>query len=123
MAAADHRAPPARVGEVVGQLMPVVIPLAGLLFLLWAGGLSLVQAVGRFTLEAPFSLNLTVVGVAVLVLGGVVAAALRVVALIRTVRPAHPRPVALRSSGGGDHPGPAAPVRPESTSPGIPEPA
>ncbi len=73
------------VGEVVGQLMPVVIPLVGLLFLLSAGGLSLVEAVWRFTLEAPFPLNLTVVGVFMLVLGGVVAAALRVVALIRTM--------------------------------------
>ena len=51
------------VGDIIGQLIPVVIPLAGLLFLLYVGGSSLVEAVWRFTLEAPFPLNLVIVGV------------------------------------------------------------
>jgi hypothetical protein len=41
------------VGDIIGQLIPVVIPFAGLLFLLYSGGSSLVEAVWGFTLEAP----------------------------------------------------------------------
>ena len=73
------------VGDIIGQLIPVVIPLAGLIFLLYAGGSSLMEAVWQFTLEAPFPLNLVIVGVVALILLGVVAAAVRVVKVIRSL--------------------------------------
>ncbi len=73
------------VGDVIGQLLPVVIPLIGLFALLFAGGLSLVRAVWRFTLEAPFPLNLAVVGFLAVILLGVVAAAAKLVTAIRSM--------------------------------------
>ena len=71
--------------DVIGQLIPVVIPIAGLLVLLSLGGASLVQAVWRFTFEAPFPLNLVVVGFFALIALGVVIALVRVVAVIRSL--------------------------------------
>ena len=73
------------VGDIIGQLIPVVIPLAGLIFFLYVGGSSLVEAVWRFTLEAPFPLNLVIVGVVALILFGVFAAAVQVVKVIRSL--------------------------------------
>lgn len=73
-------------GDVVGELIPAVVPLAGLLFVLAVGGADLVSAVGRFTLEAPFPLNLVIVGVLALVLLGILASAVRAVATIRALR-------------------------------------
>ena len=73
------------VGDVITQSMPVVIPLVGLFALLLAGGLSLVRAVWQFTLEAPFPLNLVVVGFLVVILVGVLVAAIRLVAVIRSL--------------------------------------
>ena len=61
------------VGDVIGQLIPVVIPLAGLFLLLFIGGSSLVEAVWEFTLEAPFPLNLVIIGIVLLILLGVAA--------------------------------------------------
>ena len=72
------------VSDVIGQLIPVVIPLVGLLLVLYVGGSSLVVAVWRFTLEAPFPLNLVIVAFAALILFGVSVGAVRVVALIRS---------------------------------------
>ena len=40
------------VGDIISQSLPVVIPLAGLIFLLYTGGSSLVDAVWEFTLQA-----------------------------------------------------------------------
>ena len=37
------------VSDIIGQLIPVLIPLAGLLFFLYIGGSSLVEAVWEFT--------------------------------------------------------------------------
>ncbi|MCW2805354.1 MAG: hypothetical protein JWN06_3571 [Propionibacteriaceae bacterium] len=73
------------VGDIIGQLIPVIIPLAGLLFLLYAGGSSLLKAVWGFTLEAPFPLNLVIVGVLAMILLSVAWAALRVIKLIRSL--------------------------------------
>ncbi|MBA3529349.1 MAG: hypothetical protein H0T91_08600 [Propionibacteriaceae bacterium] len=73
------------VSDIIGQLIPVVIPLAGLLFLLYTGGTSLVEAVWRFTLDAPFPLNLVIVGFVALILLGVVAASVRAVMVIRSL--------------------------------------
>ena len=78
--------PRPRVRDVVGELIPVVVPLAGLTFLLAAGGADLVSAVWQFTLVAPFPLGLVIVGVLALVLLGVLGSALRVVATIRALR-------------------------------------
>lgn len=72
------------VGDVIGQLIPVVIPLAGLLAVLYLGGPSLVEAVWRFTLEASFPLNLLFVGFAALIVLGAVAGAVRVAKVIRS---------------------------------------
>ncbi len=71
--------------DIVGQLIPVVVPVAGLLVLLSLGGGSLIQAVWQFTFEAPFPLNLVVVGFLALVLIGVLVALVRVVMLIRSL--------------------------------------
>jgi hypothetical protein len=73
------------VGDVIGQLIPVLIPLAGLVFLLVLGGSSLVEAVWRFTVEAPFPLNLIFVGVGTAILVGVLLGTLRVVRVIRSL--------------------------------------
>jgi hypothetical protein len=73
------------VGDIITQLLPVVIPLLGLSFVIYLGGASLVQAVWEFTREAPFPLNLTFVGVAALVLIGVLAAAVRAALVIRSL--------------------------------------
>ena len=73
------------VGDIIGQLIPVLIPLAGLLFFLYIGGSSLVDAVWEFTLEAPFPLNLVIVGVVALILFGVIAGAVQVVKVIRSL--------------------------------------
>ena len=59
------------VSDIIGQLIPVVVPVAGLLVLLSLGGGSLVRAVWQFTFEAPFPLNLVVVGFLALILLGV----------------------------------------------------
>lgn len=67
------------VSELLGQLVPVVIPLAGIAFVLTTGGWSLIEAVGRFTQEAPFPLNLVIIGFVVLILLGVLAAAVTLV--------------------------------------------
>ena len=71
--------------DLVEQLIPVVIPLVGLLFFAFAGGTSLVRSVWQFTFEAPFPLNLVIVGVVALILLGVLGAALRVVKTIRSL--------------------------------------
>ena len=73
------------VSDIIGQLIPVVVPIAGLLVLLSLGGASLVQAVWRFTFEAPFPLNLVVVGFLALIVVGVVIALVRVVKVIRSL--------------------------------------
>jgi hypothetical protein len=73
------------VGDIISQSLPVVIPLAGLLFLLYTGGSSLVHDVWQFTLEAPFPLNLVIIGFLGLILLGVLIAAVRVVMLIRSL--------------------------------------
>jgi hypothetical protein len=73
------------VGDIISQSLPVVIPLAGLIFLLYTGGSSLMDAVWQFTLEAPFPLNLVIIGFLVLILLGVLIAAVRVIMLIRSM--------------------------------------
>lgn len=73
------------VGDIISQSLPVVIPLAGLIFLLYTGGSSLVNAVWEFTLQAPFPLNLVIVGFLILILLGVLVAAIRVIMLIRSL--------------------------------------
>ncbi len=74
------------VGDVIGQLIPAVIPLVALIFFAYVGGASLAEAVWRFTLEAPFPLNLVIVGVLALIIFGVVAATLQVIRVIRSLR-------------------------------------
>jgi hypothetical protein len=73
------------VGDIISGLIPVVIPLAGLLFLIYTGGSSLIEAVWRFTLEAPFPLNLVIIGFLALILIGVLVAAVRVIMVIRSL--------------------------------------
>jgi hypothetical protein len=73
------------VSDLVGQIIAFAVPLAGLLFFLYVGGSSLVDAVWRFTLDAPFPLNLVIVGIVALILIGVLAAAFRVVRVIRSL--------------------------------------
>ena len=73
------------VGDVVGQLIPVVIPLVALIFFIYVGGTSLLSAVWRFTFEAPFPLNLVIVGVVALIGFGVVIGALQVIKVIRSL--------------------------------------
>ena len=73
------------VGDIISQLIPVVIPLAGLLFIVGTGGWSLISSVWSFTLEAPFPLNLVIVGVVALILLGVLLALFRVVSVIRSM--------------------------------------
>ena len=73
------------IGDVVGQLIPVVIPLVALIFFAYVGGSSLLEAVWRFTFEAPFPLNLVIVGVVALIVFGVVIGALQVVKVIRSL--------------------------------------
>ena len=73
------------VGDIISQSLPVVIPLAGLIFLIYTGGSSLVDAVWEFTLQAPFPLNLVIIGFLVLILLGVLIAAIRVILLIRSL--------------------------------------
>ena len=69
----------------MGQLIPAVIPLVALIFFAYVGGSSLLEAVWRFTFEAPFPLNLVIVGVVALILFGVVIAVLQVVKVIRSL--------------------------------------
>ena len=73
------------VSQVIAQLLPVVIPVAGLIFFAVVGGRSLIAAVWRFTFEAPFPLNLVIVGFVVLILVGVVVALIRLVVVIRSL--------------------------------------
>ncbi|HSU36496.1 MAG TPA: hypothetical protein VLJ88_12635 [Propionibacteriaceae bacterium] len=73
------------IGDVVGQLIPVGIPLVALISFIYVGGSSLFEAVWRFTFEAPFPLNLVIVGVVALIGFGVVIGALQVVKVIRSL--------------------------------------
>lgn len=70
------------VADVVGQLIPALVPLVGLLSFLYVGGISLVDAVWRFTRTAPFPLNLVIVGFVALILVGVVLAGVEAVRTI-----------------------------------------
>ncbi len=72
--------------QLIEKLMPVVIPLIGLGFLLAAGGTSLIRAVWSFTFEAPFPLNLVVVGFFGLVLAGIAGGAWQLVKVVRSFR-------------------------------------
>ena len=73
------------VSDLIGQLIPVVVPLVGLCFFLYVGGASLVEAVWEFTLTGPFPLNLAIVGIVLLILFGAVAGTLRIVRVIRSL--------------------------------------
>ena len=73
------------IGDVVGQLIPAVIPLVALIFFAYVGGSSLLEAVWRFTFEAPFPLNLVIVGVVALIVFGVVIAVRQVIKTIRSL--------------------------------------
>jgi hypothetical protein len=73
------------VGDVISQLIPVVIPTIGVLAIVMTGGRSLISAVWRFTFEAPFPLNLVIVGFVVLIALGVLMALLRVISIIRSL--------------------------------------
>ena len=73
------------VTDVIGQLIPVVVPVAGLLVLLSLGGGSLVRAVWQFTFEAPFPLNLVIVGFLALIVFGVAIALVKVLKIIRSL--------------------------------------
>jgi hypothetical protein len=73
------------VGDVIGQLMPAVIPLLGVSFLLWVGGASLLAAIWRFTRDAPFPLNRVIVGFGALIVLGVIATAARAVRTLRSL--------------------------------------
>ncbi|WP_152362201.1 hypothetical protein [Microlunatus speluncae] len=71
--------------QLVGQLIPIVIPLAGLTFVLFTGGPGLVEAVWEFTRDAPFPLNLVIIGVVALILLGVLVALWGLVRMIRSM--------------------------------------
>ena len=73
------------ISDLISQLIPVVIPTIGVLAILLAGGRSLISAVWRFTLEAPFPLNLVVIGFFALIALGVVLALFRLLAIIRSL--------------------------------------
>ena len=73
-------------GDVIGQLLPAVIPLVALTFFVFVGGTSLLSAVWRFTLEAPFPLNLVIVGFGVVISAGALVAAGHAVKVIRSLR-------------------------------------
>ncbi len=75
-----------RAGELAVQLMIVTIPLVGMLVILHLGGRSLVDAIRRFTLTAPFPLNLVVVGFVALISLGVLIGYLRVVFALLKLR-------------------------------------
>lgn len=75
----------AGVGAVLDQLLPIVIPTLGVLAVLVVGGRSLIAAVWSFTLEAPFPLNLVVVGFVAVVVLGVAAGLVRLVMIIRSM--------------------------------------
>ena len=71
--------------DIIGQLIPVVVPVAGLLVLLSLGGASLVRAVWQFTFEAPFPLNLVIVGFLALIAFGIAIALVKVLKIIRSL--------------------------------------
>jgi hypothetical protein len=73
------------VTDLIGQFIPVVIPLIALGFFAYIGRFSLLGAIWEFTVTAPFPLNLVIVGVVVLVLLGVLLGTLRIVRLIRSL--------------------------------------
>ncbi|GAA3604358.1 hypothetical protein [Microlunatus ginsengisoli] len=72
------------ISELVMQIVVASIPLVAMLYILSQGRASLVDAIWRFTNEAPFPLNLVIVGFIVVVLLGVVVGYVRVIiALVR----------------------------------------
>jgi hypothetical protein len=73
------------VTDLIGQFIPVVIPLVAIGFFAYVGGFSLLGAIWEFTLTGPFPLNLVIVGIVVLVLLGVLLGTLRIVRLIRSL--------------------------------------
>jgi hypothetical protein len=73
------------VTDIIGQLVPFAAPVIAMLFFLYVGGSSLVEAIWEFTLEAPFPLNLVIIGVVALIVFGLVAAITQVVRLIRSL--------------------------------------
>ncbi len=73
------------VGDLISRLMPVVIPLVGIAVLLVMGGPSLIEAVAEFTREAPFPLNLVIVGFFGLIVLGSLVGLIRVLLVLRTL--------------------------------------
>jgi hypothetical protein len=73
------------VGDIISGLIPVVIPLAGLLFFLYTGGRSLIEDIWQFTLEAPFPLNLVIIGFVALIVLGILVGIVRVLLMIRAM--------------------------------------
>ncbi len=71
------------IGDVIGQLVPVLVPLVAVGFFVYVGGWDLVRAVGGFVLTGPFPYNLVVVGVLALVLVACVFGVVRAIGLIR----------------------------------------
>ena len=69
----------------MGQLIPVVVPVAGLIVLLSSAAVRWSEAVWQFTFEAPFPLNLVIVGFLALIVFGVVIASGQVVKMIRSL--------------------------------------
>ena len=72
------------VADLITQLMPVVFPTVAVVAIVATGGTSLIVAVWRFTFEAPFPLNLVIVGFLALLAVGIVVALIRVIAVIRS---------------------------------------
>jgi len=73
------------VTDLIGQFIPVVIPLVGIGFFAYVGSFSLLEAIWEFTLTGPFPLNLVFVGMAALVLLGILLGTLRIVRVIRSL--------------------------------------
>ena len=73
------------VGTIIGGLIPVVIPLAGLSWLLYVGGRELRNDVWEFTQRAPFPFNLLILGFFGLIVIGILVALIRTILLIRSL--------------------------------------
>lgn len=73
-------------GDVVGQVVPALVPLVAAGFFLYVGGWDLLQAVVELVRSGPFPYNLVVVGVVGLVLVASVAGLVRAIGLLRSLR-------------------------------------
>lgn len=73
------------IGDLIGQVVPALVPLVAVAFFVHVGGRDLVEALWQFALTGPFPYSLVVLAVLAVVLVASVAGLVRAVGLLRSL--------------------------------------